>query len=156
MDIYIDANGDGTDEAVVVAADLGYLQGAGADGRVVTAVFDLVNGGGALQFFAVADLNDHSQILPVDLTAYLGGAKTFDFYLIDYDFDTPTGVASGTVDVKHDVERGENISYALLPGESAMIAGFQRQNREALLALYQNNPVPAQYEVVQLRPGDGK
>lgn len=154
LDVYIDADKDGAFEWAVVAADLGYLTGAGADGRVVTAVFDLVNGGGFLRFFAVADVNDHSQILPVDLSTFIGEAGSFDFLAIDFDFATPTGIAEGSVNIKQDVERGENISYALLPGETAGIAGFQRQNREALLALYQNNPVPAQFEVVQLKPGN--
>ena len=153
VDILIDVDQDGTHEWAVVAADLGYLQDQPATGQVVTAMFDLVNGGGSLRFFAIADLNDHSQILPIDLATFIGDDGKFDFLAVDLDFDTPTGFAEGSVDLKRDVEKADNIAGALLPGEEAGIADFLRQNREALLALYQNNPVPTQFEVIQLKPG---
>jgi minor extracellular serine protease Vpr len=160
LDIFLDTDQDGTFDFVLVQADLGYLQGLAADGRSATALFDLTTGGGSLQWLVIADLNDQVQILAVDRHGPFGfldeGNTTFDYLAIDFDLrmDAPVGFATGSVDLDKDADKVVNLS-GLLPAGMSGTAELRNASRQAILALYQNNQESAQYEIVQLKPGQG-
>jgi minor extracellular serine protease Vpr len=65
FDIYVDVNGDGTDDYDVVAVDYGLLTTGDMTGQLVTAVFDLRTGDGTLEFFADAPTDSSAIVLPV-------------------------------------------------------------------------------------------
>jgi hypothetical protein len=65
FDIYVDVNGDGTDDYVVVEADFGALTTGSSDGQSAVAVFDLRTGGGSIQFLADAPTDSTTMVLPV-------------------------------------------------------------------------------------------
>ncbi|MFF5290062.1 S8 family serine peptidase [Paractinoplanes globisporus] len=70
FDIYVDVNGDGTDDYDVVGVDYGLLTTGDLTGQLVTAVFDLRTGDGTLEFFADAPYDSSTLVLPV-LTSQL-------------------------------------------------------------------------------------
>lgn len=160
LDIFLDTDQDGTFDLVLVQADLGYLQGLAADGRSATALFDLTTGAGSLQWLVIADLNDQVQILAVDRHGDFGfleeGDTTFDYLAIDLDLrmDAPTGFATGSVDLDKDADKVVNLS-GLLPAGLSGAADLLNASRDSILALYSNNQESAQYEIVQLKPGQG-
>ncbi|MFI5934492.1 S8 family serine peptidase [Actinoplanes sp. NPDC051494] len=65
FDIYVDVNGDGTDDYDVVGIDYGLLTTGDMTGELVTAVFDLRTGEGTLEFFADAPFDSSTLVLPV-------------------------------------------------------------------------------------------
>ncbi|WP_157756728.1 S8 family serine peptidase [Plantactinospora sp. KBS50] len=65
FDIYVDVNGDGTDDYDVVGVDLGLVTTGDPTGDMVTAVFDLRTGGGTLEFYADAPYDGSTFVLPV-------------------------------------------------------------------------------------------
>ncbi|GIM92725.1 peptidase S8 [Paractinoplanes toevensis] len=65
FDIYVDVNGDGTDDYDVVAVDYGLLTTGDLTGQLATAVFDLRTGDGTLEFFADAPYDSSTLVLPV-------------------------------------------------------------------------------------------
>jgi len=65
FDVYVDVNGDGTDDYDVVAVDYGLLTTGDLTGELVTAVFDLRTGDGTLEFFADAPYDSSAIVLPV-------------------------------------------------------------------------------------------
>lgn len=160
LDIFLDTDQDGTFDLVLVQADLGYLQGLAADGRSATALFDLTTGAGSLQWLVIADLNDQVQILAVDRHGAFGfldeGDSDFDYLAIDYDLrmNAPTGFATGSVDLDKDAGKVVDLS-GLLPAGLSGSAALLNASRAAILALYPNNQESAQYEIVQLKPGEG-
>ena len=153
LEIYIDVDRDRVDDYVLVAADLGYLQGTGATGQVATALFDLEAGTGLLEYLVIADLNDRTQILPVDLFGEYGfleeGDNTFDYFAVDYDYDVPIGTAEGRVNLQRDVARPQNLSGSL-DAHSQTVVTIVGAQRSRMLILYPNNQVPDQYESVRL------
>ncbi|WP_433293743.1 S8 family serine peptidase [Actinoplanes sp. CA-030573] len=68
FDIYVDVNGDGTDDYDVVAVDYGLLTTGDLTGELVTAVFDIRTGDGTLEFFADAPTDSSTFVLPVLLS----------------------------------------------------------------------------------------
>jgi hypothetical protein len=158
IDMFIDTDEDGTDDYLLIAADLGYLQEAPATGTVVTALINLADGTGFLEYFAIADLNDRVQILPVDVYGEFGfledGDTTFDFSMVDFDVadqdEGPLfeGSASGSVDLEADVVLVTNVSGALPAGGAATVEIGSPGDR--LLALYSNNQVRHQYQGLRL------
>ena len=154
-DIFIDTNQDGSDEYVLVAADLGYLTTGFANGQVVTALFDLVNGGGLLEYFVTGDFNDHAQVLTVDRFDDFGflaaNDATFDYLIAQFDLRTGLiGLAEGSVNLRTQADGHSNFSGTLPPGASAIIKVVP-SNRDALLTLYSNNVIGDQFEVVTLK-----
>ncbi len=97
IDIYIDTNEDGVDDYILVSADLGLLQGLEPDGRLITALFDLVHGGALLEWFVTGDLNDQVQTMTVDHYGPYGfltqGDKKFSFVATSW--DTRSGALNG-------------------------------------------------------------
>ena len=64
FDVFVDVNGDGTDDYAVVGADLGALTAGSANGQMATAVFDLRTGAGSIQFLADAPHDSSTIVLP--------------------------------------------------------------------------------------------
>jgi subtilisin family serine protease len=65
FDIYLDVNGDGIDDFVVVGFDVGFGFGGGFNGRMGAFVFNLATGQGSIAFFAVAPTDSSTLLLPV-------------------------------------------------------------------------------------------
>ncbi|GLY02748.1 S8 family serine peptidase [Actinoplanes sp. NBRC 101535] len=65
FDVYVDVDGDKTDDYLVVGADYGLLTTGDLTGELVTAVFDLRTGGGTLEFYADAPYDSSTIVLPV-------------------------------------------------------------------------------------------
>jgi minor extracellular serine protease Vpr len=68
IDIYVDVNNDGTPDYLVVGGDLGALSTGTFDGRNVSAVFDLNEGGGVLDNVAIAPTDSTTSVLPIELS----------------------------------------------------------------------------------------
>jgi hypothetical protein len=154
-DIFLDTNQDGSPEYALVAADLGYLTTGLANGQVVTALFDLVNGGALLEYFVAGDFNDHAQVLTVDRFDDFGflaaNDATFDYLVAQFDLRTGLiGLAEGSINLRNQADGHVNFSGSLPPGASATIKVVPA-NRDDLLALYSNNVVGNQFEVVKLK-----
>jgi minor extracellular serine protease Vpr len=67
-DIFADVNGDGTDDYVVVGADLGLLTTGEASGQLVSAVFDLRTNASSIEFFADAPTDSTTLVLPAQIS----------------------------------------------------------------------------------------
>jgi subtilisin family serine protease len=65
FDIFVDLNGDGVDDYVVVGVDLGLLTAGAASGEMAVAVFDLRTGAGTIEFLADAPTDSSTLVLPV-------------------------------------------------------------------------------------------
>lgn len=65
FDIYVDVNGDGEPDYVVVEADFGLVTAGAPDGRPGTFVFDLATGDGSVEFLADAPTDSTTMVLPV-------------------------------------------------------------------------------------------
>jgi len=69
FDIYVDVNGDGIDDYVVVGADFGAVTTGTADGRLGSFVFrrlpDGTFGSGSINFFALAPTDSSTALLPL-------------------------------------------------------------------------------------------
>jgi minor extracellular serine protease Vpr len=65
FDVYVDVNGDNTDDYDVVGVDYGLLTTGDVTGQMATAVFDLRTGEGMLKFFADAPYDSSTLVLPV-------------------------------------------------------------------------------------------
>jgi minor extracellular serine protease Vpr len=65
FDIYIDVDGDGVDDYVVVGADQGALTAGDYNGRLGAFVFSLRSGAGFLDFLATAPTDSSTALLPV-------------------------------------------------------------------------------------------
>jgi minor extracellular serine protease Vpr len=156
IDIYLDTNEDGAPDYILVSADLGLLQGASPDGRLVTALINLSTGSATLEWFVTADLNDQVQTMAVDRSGAYGfldpGDKDFNF--LAYTFDTrsgaPGGAYAGSVDLSKSTTGRD---FGLLPGAED-ISYPTPTSHDSLLWLFQNNPVGSQYQVVNLAPGN--
>jgi minor extracellular serine protease Vpr len=65
FDIYIDVDGDGVDDYVVVGADQGAITAGDSNGRLGAFVFSLRSGAGFLDFLATAPTDSSTALLPV-------------------------------------------------------------------------------------------
>lgn len=91
IDILIDADGDGSFETALVAADLGFLLGGDPTGEIATAIFSPT--AASVLFIADGDNNDSSISLPFILEDFgLGflepGDTDFDYILAIFDLRT--------------------------------------------------------------------
>lgn len=152
-DLYLDTDQDGSPDYILVAADLGYLLGGGANGFVVTALLNLSTGDFFLEYFALADLNDVAAILTVDryndVTDSLGflatGDTTFDYELYTFDIrDDSFDVQVGSVDLANEIVPDLN-GFGLNPGQSVNINLTGGSGN--MLWLFQNNSWFAQTTV---------
>ena len=67
FDVYVDVNGDGTDDYLVAGADLGSLTAGSSSGEMAVAVFDLRTNAGSIQFLADAPTDSSTLVLPVNI-----------------------------------------------------------------------------------------
>jgi len=65
FDVFIDVDGDGKADYLVETADLGLFLNTGFTGEVVSAAFDLKNGGGFLEFDVVGGTDQSTMLIPV-------------------------------------------------------------------------------------------
>ena len=65
FDVFVDVNGDNTDDYHVVGVDYGLLTTGDVTGELATAVFDLRTGDGSIEFFADAPFDSSTLVLPV-------------------------------------------------------------------------------------------
>jgi subtilisin family serine protease len=65
FDIFVDVNGDGTDDYDVVGIDLGAITTGDFNGQMAVAVFDQRTGAGSIDFLADAPFDSSTLVLPV-------------------------------------------------------------------------------------------
>ena len=65
FDIYVDVDGDGVDDYIVVGADQGAVTTGDANGQFASFVFSLRSGRGFLDFLAIAPTDSSTALLPV-------------------------------------------------------------------------------------------
>jgi minor extracellular serine protease Vpr len=68
FDVFVDVNGDGTDDYDVVGVDFGAVTAGSDDGRMATVVFDLRTGKGSIQFLADAPFDSSTIVLPASVS----------------------------------------------------------------------------------------
>ena len=167
-DIFLDTDQDGFADFVLVAADLGLLTGADPAGLVVTALFNLNTGDFPLEWFAIADNNDHVQTLTVDREGpfgfLTGGDTTFDYDMAVFDLQTDLFAAAqaGTVDLDEVVDGSTSSLTEYIPaGDSVEVDGLAAigtqglglqagHNVARMLWLFANNPVGDQAATVDV------
>ena len=93
FDVYVDTDGDGTPDFVVVGIDVGLLFSPPSFlGEVVAAVFDLKTGDGFIDFDAMVATDSSTILLPV-YASRLGltpASPRFSYTVVGYDFDDNT------------------------------------------------------------------
>jgi hypothetical protein len=155
VDIFLDVNEDGEDDYVLVAADLGLLQGQDPTGTVATALLNLATGDFILEWFAVADLNDRVAVFSVDRHGDFGfladDDMTFDYTLAVIDqrseaFDVQTGSVDLAAEIAPVVDGLK--SFGLPPG--VQVAFDTVGGPGQMLWLFQNNRPPQQAMVVNI------
>ncbi len=156
VDIWLDTDQDGIDDYVLVAADLGFLLGGDPTGQVVTALFDLRTGGGFLEWFVDADLNDRVSVLTVDRTGPFGfldpGDTTFDYTMVMFGRAGSIDLQFGSVDLAQEVVP-EFASFGLQPdGEATMTVTGPSDH--PMVWFFPNNEEKKQVEVVEPEHGD--
>jgi len=130
IDILLDTDQDGTPDFVLVAADLGFLQGLDATGQMVTALLNLNTGEFLLEWFVGGDQNDRVAVLTVDREGPFGflngGDTTFDYTVLFFDLrDDSVDVQVGSIDLNDEVipafEGTPLKSFGLGPGDSVRL-----------------------------------
>ena len=144
VDIFLDTDEDGTDDYVLVAADLGLLQGQDPTGTVVTALFNLATGSGFLEWFVVADHNDATAVLTVDRHGLFGfleeGDTTFNYTMAVFDRRTSVfDLQFGSVDLADEITPVVPglLSFGLPPGTRVTFDTTGGPGQ--MLWLFQNN-----------------
>lgn len=157
-DIYLDVDEDGVDDYILIAADLGLLSGTDPTGTVVTALFNLTTADFLLEWFALADNNDHVQTLTVDRNGPFGfladGDSTFDYTIASFDLQTELlqGLQMGSVDLDEVADGGSTaLSQYIEAGDSAEVDDL---SEGSMLWLYANNAVPDQFGIVDVQSTD--
>lgn len=147
-DILIDVNGDGIPDYDVVVADLGVLTGGAIGGQMVSAVFNLANGHGFLEFFVDSENNVAWETAPIlldDLNA-LGGPTidntnpSFSYFVVTTDLQTGFADVSGNAmfnAIAPAIDVNVN-SFLLAAGTSGTI-GVLGNGPGGLLVLLENN-----------------
>jgi minor extracellular serine protease Vpr len=152
VDIFIDVDEDGADDYALVAADLGYLTGGAPAGVLVTALVDLVNGGGLLLYYGIADLNDHVMVLPADLTGDFGfladDDTNFNMTTVVFDQLGVAGISDTVaVDLETEITAADGLSLAV---PAAAGSDVTVEGEGEMLWLFQNNPVPSQFAIAEV------
>ena len=151
VDIFIDVDQDDTDDFVLVAADLGFLQNAAPTGDLVTALFDLGAGTATLLYFAVSDFNDEVMVLPADLTGEFGfledGDTTFDITTVVFD---QLGFAGGSPTVSVDLDAEITADEQSLAVPTGAMETVPFSGTGDMLWLFPNNPVSSQFSIAEV------
>jgi subtilisin family serine protease len=155
VDIFLDVNEDGEDDYVLVAADLGLLQGQDPTGTVVTALLNLATGDFVLEWFAVADYNDSVAVFTVDRHGDFGflaeDDTTFDYSLAVIDLRSEMfALQEGSIDLADEIAPvvPSLSSFGLPPGAQVTFDTVGGPGR--MLWLFQNNRPPQQAAEVML------
>jgi len=149
-DIFIDIDKDGIDDAVLVGADFSFLSPAGSIGDMVTAQFDLINGGGFLDwFFTSVDYNDRVAILPFTMDSG-GGLVTdsFNYTMVLFGRDGSIDIQFGTVDTANEI-LPEAASVGLFGGDGAPLETSGPSGD--MLWIFPNNEAGAQAQTVTIK-----
>jgi minor extracellular serine protease Vpr len=160
-DIFLDVDQDGVDDFILVAADLGLLTGSDPTGQVVTALLNLTTFDFVLEWFALADNNDHVQTLTVDAYGPFGfledGDTTFDYTVAVFDLQTDllAGLQFGSVDLAEVVDGTAGLSQDVAAGDTVSVEDIgvvdtSGMGSHAMLWLYANNAVPDQFGIVDV------
>lgn len=152
IDIFVDVDQNGTDDYVIVAADLGFLTGSPPTGQVVTALIALDGSFSSLLYFAVADFNDKVIVLPADITGDFGFApddvSAFDITTVVFDSLGLAGMSETvTVDLAGELTSTDTLSAAVPAGVSAPVA---IEGEGEMLWMFSNNMVSSQYTVTEV------
>ncbi len=158
INIYIDDDPD-TDcdgfghETVIVAADLGLLQGINPTGTVVTAVFNLCTGTFPLDFFAGMDYNDGVGVLTDDYSLVFpyNGDGVFSYQAVSFDYYT-----SGIDFLVGDVDLGAGPSVevpSVVVGAGTNVA-IEATGSGKMLWLFPNNEQGNQSQIIRVRDLD--
>ena len=152
-EVYIDVNGDGVPDYVILTMDYGYIQGNQyPDGRMVTFLYEYTTGLGFYEFFTGNDPNTAVQTVPIlvgDLN-YLGselGAPqisttnpTIRYFVVTTDLDSgatdTTGTASFNV-ITPTVDTAPNFFY--VDAGASESTNVITNGKGSLLLLYYNN-----------------
>ncbi|HEX6947395.1 MAG TPA: S8 family serine peptidase [Acidimicrobiia bacterium] len=149
IDVFLDADSDGSDDFLIVAADFGLLTGTGEfSGLYVTALFDLNLGGAFLQYVVQTDYNDEVASLLVDLNGDFGMNSdsdefTADIFMFDLRDDSLVGLMEDLeIDLGSVIETeiGNLIGVGAGDGGSLSVTGSGD-----MLWLFPTNQVGSQY-----------
>ncbi|NIA25334.1 MAG: S8 family serine peptidase, partial [Gammaproteobacteria bacterium] len=159
VDIYLDTNQDGSYDYVLVAADLGFFFGGDPTGQVVTALFDLVHGGGFLEWYVDADYNDRVMMLTTDRTVGRGWPydepfgflapddTTFDYQMVVFGRAGSVDVQIGSIDLANEVVPSDG-SFGLLPGGETTVDLTPASG--TMVWFFPNNEEENQVKIVEL------
>lgn len=152
--ILLDTDEDGVDDFVLVAADLGLLQGVDPTGDVVTALFNLSAGGGFLEWFVDGDYHNEVQGLIVDRTGTFGfleeGNTDFDYTALQFfGGEDLLGVQTGSVDLADGVDGSDNPDLSVPAGATGTLS-FPLDDERDMLWLHPTNVAGEQFQVVTL------
>ncbi len=150
FDYFIDVDFDGVADARLSGVNWAAVSAAGADGTMVTAQFDLVNGGGFLDWFvSTGDFNDQSVALPFTKTAFGGLVPdVFDYVLVTTGRDGSSDIQFGTVDTAREIIPDTN-SFGL-PGDAEVTVKTTGTDGGRMLWLFQQNRAGKQADVVRV------
>lgn len=164
VQVLLDPDRDGEFEYVLVAADLGLLQGVDPTGQTVTALFDLATGAGVLEYFVAADYNDAAQVLTVDRFQPVDGSDPnfgflprgarprFDYVALTFDRGDLVGTQEGTVNLAAGVDGRFNPSLSVPAGGVVSLLDYPRADVRDLLWLHPTNPAGEQWQIASLPP----
>jgi minor extracellular serine protease Vpr len=121
VDVFLDTDGNGTEDTRLVARDWTSLSATGILGTYVTAQF-IVGGGGFLDWIVSGwDFNDRALVLPFTLTSSDGlVSDSFSYRLVLTDRQGNSATQTGTVNLANEIVPDLN-SFGLAAGDSVHI-----------------------------------
>ncbi|MGF1616343.1 MAG: S8 family serine peptidase [Acidimicrobiia bacterium] len=140
-------------ETVIVAADLGLLQGIDPTGTVVTAVFNLCDGSFPLDFFAGMDYNDGVGVLTDDYSLVFpyDGDGVFSYQAVTFDWYT-SGIDFLVGDV--DLGAGPSVEVPSVAVEAGTNVALEATGSGQMLWLFPNNESDTQSGIIRVRDLD--
>jgi len=142
VDVFLDTNGDGTEDTRLVARDWTSLQSTGVLGTYVTAQF-VLGGTGFIDWIVSGwDFNDRALVLPFSLKTYpapFAGLvpDSFSYRLVLSDRQGNQSTQTGTVDLADEIvpdlnsfglEAGDSVHVNVSGGEGQMLWLFPTNN----------------------------
>jgi subtilisin family serine protease len=143
-DVYIDVDGDGVDDYVLVAADWSYLSSTGVLGTYVTAQFNLKTGKSFLDWQVSGwDFNDRVSVLPFTFVSDGGWVpEKFNYTLHVFNNNDGTeDIQHGSVDMTKEIIPDLN-SFGVSPKDKIDVN--MSGGSGVSLWLFQNNPAAGQ------------
>jgi subtilisin family serine protease len=145
FDMFVDTDGDGVDDVELLAIDQSYIVSGSAAGTYITLQFDLVNGGGFIDWSPIRswDFNDRVAVLPFSFADYFGLLpEKFNYTLnVINASDSTTDVQHGSIDMSKEIVPDLN-SFGVDPNDKIDVK--MNGGTGISLWLFQNNPAPAQ------------